>query len=189
MDPFFGILAVVAGARIVDAAPGARGSGEAAATNGSGHHRARHCDGGHGLSKQHPAMKHQLFETLKQAGQQPCEHRNPDGSTVLILPHGGRLLGLFPPGSDENFFWTHSALEAAESASPFYAGSQWHNSGGERTWLRAGGRFLLSRLPQARSLLAATATRSRPVGAVRCAGPPPVGQPPELHACAEQGGS
>jgi hypothetical protein len=80
-------------------------------------------------------MKHRLSEILSQAGQQPSEHRNPDGSTVLVLPHGGRVLGLFPPESDENFFWTHPALESVESASRFYAGSQWHNSGGERTWL------------------------------------------------------
>jgi hypothetical protein len=80
-------------------------------------------------------MKHQLSEILKQAGQQPSEYGNPDGSSVLILPHGGRVLGLFPSGSDENFFWTHSALESAESAARFYAGAQWHNSGGDRTWL------------------------------------------------------
>ncbi len=80
-------------------------------------------------------MKHRLFETLTQAGQQPSEYCNPDGSTVLILPHGGRILGLFPPGSDENFCWTHAALNSAESASQFFAGPQWHNSGGERTWL------------------------------------------------------
>jgi hypothetical protein len=80
-------------------------------------------------------MKHRLIEILKGAGQQPVEHSNPDGSSVLILPHGGRLLGLYPPESDVNFFWTHAALESAESASQFYAGPQWHNSGGDRTWL------------------------------------------------------
>jgi hypothetical protein len=80
-------------------------------------------------------MKHRLLETLEQAGRQPSQYCNPDGSTVVILPHGGRLLGLFPPESDENFYWTHPALESAESASRFYAGPQWHNSGGERTWL------------------------------------------------------
>jgi len=81
------------------------------------------------------AMQHRLFEILKQAGQQPVEYGDPGGSTILILPHGGRVLGLFPPGSDENFYWTHPALESAEAASQLYAGSQWHNSGGERTWL------------------------------------------------------
>jgi hypothetical protein len=80
-------------------------------------------------------MKHHLFQILQQAGQEPCEHCNPDGSSVLILPHGGRLLGLFPPESDENFYWTHAALESAASTAKFYAGPQWHNSGGERTWL------------------------------------------------------
>jgi hypothetical protein len=45
------------------------------------------------------------------------------------------VLGLFPPGGVENFYWTHPALESVKSARDFYAGSQWHNSGGDRTWL------------------------------------------------------
>jgi len=52
-----------------------------------------------------------------------------------VLPHGGRILGLFAPGDDENFFWTHPALGDAATARDFYEGQQWHNSGGERTWL------------------------------------------------------
>jgi hypothetical protein len=66
----------------------------------------------------------------------------------LILPHGGRVLGLFPAGSDENFYWTHPALESAESASRFYAGSQWHNSGGERTWLAPEVDFFFPEFPR-----------------------------------------
>jgi hypothetical protein len=80
-------------------------------------------------------MTDRLFEILTQAGQRPIVHGNPDGSELLVLPHGGRVLGLFPPQSDKNFFWTHPALESVESASQFYAGPQWHNSGGARTWL------------------------------------------------------
>jgi len=93
-------------------------------------------------------MSHRLSEILKDSGQQPHEHCNPDGSTVLVLPHGARVLGLFPPGSDENFYWTHPALATAESASRFYAGPQWHNSGGERTWLAPEVDFFFPNFPQ-----------------------------------------
>jgi hypothetical protein len=58
-----------------------------------------------------------------------------DGSRLLVLPYGGRILGLFPPGSEENFFWTHPALDQAESARDYFASSRWHNPGGDRTWL------------------------------------------------------
>ncbi len=58
-----------------------------------------------------------------------------DGSRLLVLPYGGRLLGLFPPGSDENFLWTNPALAAAESATAYFRRDGWPNPGGDRTWL------------------------------------------------------
>jgi len=76
-----------------------------------------------------------LIQTLRAIGKPTETYRNPDGSTVLILPYGGRVLGLFAPGSDENFYWTHPALDSVESARAFYASKEWHNSGGDRTWL------------------------------------------------------
>ena len=54
---------------------------------------------------------------------------------MLVLPYGGSVLGLFASGSQENFYWTNSALNTTASARKFYAGDQWHNSGGDRTWL------------------------------------------------------
>ncbi len=62
-------------------------------------------------------------------------YSSPDGSTALLLPYGGRVLGLFAPHNEENFFWTHPALDSVESAKAFYDGAAWHNSGGDRTWL------------------------------------------------------
>ena len=59
----------------------------------------------------------------------------PEGSTVVLLPHGGRVLGLYAAGSEKNFYWTHPALESAQTARIFYEGNDWHNSGGDRTWL------------------------------------------------------
>jgi len=76
-----------------------------------------------------------LVSVLKRVGKPTKVFKSVDGTRVLVLPYGGRVLGLYSPGSDENFYWTHTALESVESARQFYAGSQWHNSGGDRTWL------------------------------------------------------
>src|ERR1019366_4777739 len=76
-----------------------------------------------------------LIQTLRAVGKPPEIFESPEGSTALILPHGGRILGLFAPGSNENFFWTHPALERVDTARTFYDSGQWQNSGGDRTWL------------------------------------------------------
>lgn len=80
-------------------------------------------------------MRQNLIRTLESVGKATESYRSPDGSEVLVLPYGGRALGLFAPGSEENFYWTHPALESADSARAFYASDQWQNSGGDRTWL------------------------------------------------------
>jgi hypothetical protein len=76
-----------------------------------------------------------LISTLKSVDKATEVYESPDGSRVLILPHGGRILGLFAPWSEENFFWTNAALATVESARAFYESDDWHNSGGDRTWL------------------------------------------------------
>lgn len=58
-----------------------------------------------------------------------------EGSRILVLPHGGRILGLFAAGSDENFLWTNPVLDDEASAKAFLASNEWHNTGGDRTWL------------------------------------------------------
>jgi|SRR5581483_11545430 len=80
-------------------------------------------------------MLEQLVETLAGAGKPAETYTSPDGSRVLLLPHGGRVLGLFAAGEPENFYWTHPALQSVKTAAAFYAGDEWHNSGGDRTWL------------------------------------------------------
>lgn len=80
-------------------------------------------------------MKQNLMRTLAEVGKAVRLHRFQDGITVLVLPYGGRTLGLFGPRSDENFYWTHPALESTATARAFYQSEQWHNSGGDRTWL------------------------------------------------------
>ena len=98
----------------------------------------------------------QLMETLESVGKPAQLWDSTDGTKALVLPHGGRILGLFAPGDDENFFWTHPALRAADTARAFYAGQQWHNSGGERTWLAPEVDFFFPKLPQPGAVLSAT---------------------------------
>jgi hypothetical protein len=77
----------------------------------------------------------QPVKVLKAVGKPTEVYRSPDGSRVLVLPYGGRVLGLFAPDGKQNFYWTHTALDTVESARAFYASKDWHNSGGDRTWL------------------------------------------------------
>src|SRR3954451_21267462 len=77
----------------------------------------------------------QLQSVLTSVGKETVLYESPDGSRVLQLLHGGRILGLFSSSDDRNFYWTHSALESSVSAQHFFGGSEWHNSGGDRTWL------------------------------------------------------
>ncbi len=76
-----------------------------------------------------------IASILRKAGKPPTIMRTPDGTRLLILPYGGRLLGLYSKQSEENFYWTNEALKNAESARTFFDGDQWKNSGGDRTWL------------------------------------------------------
>ncbi|MHB9035968.1 MAG: DUF6786 family protein [Armatimonadota bacterium] len=79
-------------------------------------------------------MRCKLIENLSSVGKSTLTFKSQDGSEVLVLPYGGRVLGLFSPGSDTNFYWTNTALDSVESAREFYSKDQWHNSGGDRTW-------------------------------------------------------
>jgi hypothetical protein len=80
-------------------------------------------------------MSCKLAATLASADKPTEAWNSPDGSVALVLPYGGRVLALFTPGSEQNFFWTHPALGTADLARDFYTSLQWHNSGGDRTWL------------------------------------------------------
>ena len=92
--------------------------------------------------------RNQLIQTFKAVDKNTESWQSPDGSRVLVLPYGGRVLGLFAPGDDENFLWTHAALTHIESARSFYQGEQWHNSGGDRTWLAPEVDFFFPNFPK-----------------------------------------
>jgi len=93
-------------------------------------------------------MNQTLVDTLAAAGKSTTVWTSPDGSSALVLPHGGRILGLFASESSENFLWTHPALETVSTAQSFYESGEWHNSGGDRTWLSPEVDFFLPNFPQ-----------------------------------------
>ncbi len=76
-----------------------------------------------------------LLDNLTKAGKPPLPVAFPDGTRLLVLPIGGRLLGLFPPETGENFLWTNPALASAVSTSAWLKRDGWLNLGGDRTWL------------------------------------------------------
>jgi len=89
-----------------------------------------------------------LVDTLAKAGKTTETWASSDGSTLLVLPHGGRILGLFAPGSEQNFLWTNPALNRSSTASSFYESAEWHNSGGDRTWIAPEVDFFLPNYPK-----------------------------------------
>lgn len=98
-------------------------------------------------------MTYPLIDTLTRGGKAAEIWNSPDGSTAFVLPHGGRILGLVAPGSDRNFFWTHSSLESVNTLRAFYERSGWHNSGGDRTWLSPEIDFFMPHFPNLDSYL------------------------------------
>ncbi len=67
---------------------------------------------------------------------QPVPLTFADGTRLLILPHGGRVLGVFPPDSDDNFLWTRATITPSVPAISINCDhGRWDNPGGDRTWL------------------------------------------------------
>jgi hypothetical protein len=92
-------------------------------------------------------MLQNLIAALKAVGKPTELYESPDGTRILILPYGGRILGVFAPGSDQNFLWTNSALDSVETARAYYASEDWQNSGGDRTWLAPEVDFFFPKFP------------------------------------------
>jgi len=80
-------------------------------------------------------MIHQRVRILADAGKDVETFATGDGTRLLLLPYGARTLGLYAPGSDESFYWFNPCLEQVDTARALFAGSGWHNTGGDRTWL------------------------------------------------------
>jgi len=92
-------------------------------------------------------MLQELIATLKAVGKTTEVFQTEDGTRLLLLPYGGRILGVFAPGSEENFLWTNSVLNRVESARAYYASDDWQNSGGDRTWLAPELDFFFPKFP------------------------------------------
>ena len=92
-------------------------------------------------------MLQQLIATLKAVGKPAELYQTDDGTRIMVLPYGGRILGVFAPNSEENFLWTNSALDNPETARAYYASDDWQNSGGDRTWLAPEVDFFFPKFP------------------------------------------
>jgi hypothetical protein len=93
------------------------------------------------------SQKENLVTVLTDVGK-PVESIDcPGGGSILVLPYGGRVLGLFGPENDQNLLWTNPALADPKSAAAFYADTDWHNSGGDRTWLSPEVEFFFPEYP------------------------------------------
>jgi hypothetical protein len=89
-----------------------------------------------------------LLEVLRAVKKEPVSLRGGDGSAIVVLPYGGRVLGLFAAGDATNFLWTNPALAKADTAQAFYDSGEWANSGGDRTWLAPEIDFFLPEYPK-----------------------------------------
>ena len=76
-----------------------------------------------------------LQATLRGASHAPLELSAPGRGSLMVLPFGGRVIGLFAEPQGENFFWVNPALAEADSAKAFLAGAGWVHTGGDRTWV------------------------------------------------------
>jgi len=80
-------------------------------------------------------MLNTLAQTTKDAGKASEVLQTSDGTRLLLLPYGARVLGLFAPEDEDNFFWTNPLLERSETAQALFGSDGWHNTGGDRTWI------------------------------------------------------
>jgi hypothetical protein len=84
--------------------------------------------------KPKPFSLRRLSTNLERSGR-PVHRMNLRSGNLVVLPQGGRVIGLYPKGSEESFFWTHDALRSPERIRGLYAEARWPNPGGDRTWL------------------------------------------------------
>jgi hypothetical protein len=75
-------------------------------------------------------MMQDLQTVLHTAGHAPIEL----GGKILVLPFGGRVIGLYPR-PDMNAVWVNPALASVATAKPFLEDPGWINLGGDRTWI------------------------------------------------------
>ncbi len=116
-----------------------------------------------------------LTRALKAAGLAADTVEFADGTQLLLLPRGGRVLGWFAPGDRSNFLWVNPILGRAAAARAWLASGQWQNFGGERTWIGPEYAFFFPKYPDLAGyrppavLDASTYMVTRPAGAYELA--------------------
>lgn len=86
-------------------------------------------------SKQVINMRKDLSRVLSSVGKETREIVFADGTHLLILPHGGRVISVCSPATDTNYLWTNPLLDTAQGARALFSSREWQNSGGDRTWI------------------------------------------------------
>lgn len=81
------------------------------------------------------ASESELVAQLEALGQAVERVALPDGSRLLVLVRGGRILGLFGPGDQRNFLWTHPDLADAGRGRALLHREDCYHPGGDRIWL------------------------------------------------------
>src|SRR5690349_19691148 len=77
-----------------------------------------------------------LAATLAAAGHPLLELSAPGQGALLVLPFGGRVLGLFADESESgNFLWANPALAAPDTAHAFLTQNASPHTGGDRIWI------------------------------------------------------
>ena len=92
------------------------------------------------------SMRDQLTEALRSAGHPLIELPGTDGGSALLLPYGGKVLGLFPADEGGSCFWINPGLLEAESARELLQTTSWVMTGGDRTWLAPEAEFFVGDL-------------------------------------------
>lgn len=92
-------------------------------------------------------MNNKLISILNACGKETKVFKTSDGTEVLMMAYGGRVLGLFSSGSDDNFYWTNTALETEEKAKAFFGSGEFCHTGGDRTWMAPEIDFFMPQFP------------------------------------------
>ena len=81
--------------------------------------------------------KQTLLQTLQNDGQTVHELRDVNGGSgsILIMQHGGRILGMYTHDEAENMLWVNPKLYQPETAHATLNDAWWPNTGGNRIWL------------------------------------------------------
>src|SRR5579862_6077166 len=70
---------------------------------------------------------------LISAGLQSSVLTNPAGGSLVVTPHGARVLGLFTEAAHDNLYWVNPELSDSAAVRRLLAGE--HVLGGDRCWV------------------------------------------------------